>query len=78
MTIDEPKVSGPGKSSLAHHPLWALGFRPFYLMAAAFAAVSIPLWLARYFGYVPDLTHITVNWHMHEMVFGFAIAVIIG
>ena len=78
MTIDEPKVSGPGKSSPAHHPLWALGFRPFYLMAAAFAAVSIPLWLARYFGYVPNLTHITVNWHMHEMVFGFAIAVIIG
>ena len=78
MTIDEPKVSGPGKSSPAHHPLWALGFRPFYLMAAAFAAVSIPLWLARYFGYAPDLTHITINWHMHEMVFGFAIAVIIG
>jgi uncharacterized protein involved in response to NO len=78
MTIDEPKVSGPGKSSPAHHPLWALGFRPFYLMAAAFAAVSIPLWLARYFGYAPDLAHITVNWHMHEMIFGFAIAVIIG
>jgi uncharacterized protein involved in response to NO len=47
-------------------------------MAAAFAAVSIPLWLARYFGYAPDLAHITVNWHMHEMIFGFAIAVIIG
>lgn len=78
MTIDEPKVSGQGKPSPAHHPLWALGFRPFYLLAAAFAAVGIPLWLARYFDQLPGLANITVNWHMHEMVFGFAIAVIIG
>ncbi|NMM38245.1 MAG: NnrS family protein [Glaciimonas sp.] len=77
-TIDEPNVSRPGKSSPTHHPLWALGFRPFYMLAAAFAAVSIPLWLARYFGQMPGLTNITINWHMHEMVFGFAIAVIIG
>src|SRR5680860_75891 len=78
MTIDEPKVSQQGKSSLTHHPLWALGFRPFYLLAAAFAAISIPLWLASYFGHMPGLANVTVNWHMHEMVFGFAIAVIIG
>lgn len=78
MTIDEPKVSGQGKPSPTHHPLWALGFRPFYLLAAGFAAVGIPLWLAGYFGLVPGLVNVTVNWHMHEMVFGFAIAVIIG
>ena len=78
MTIDEPKVSQQGKSSPTHHPLWALGFRPFYLLAAAFAAVSIPLWLASYYGQMPGLANVTLNWHMHEMVFGFAIAVIIG
>lgn len=78
MTIEEPKVSGPGTPSPMHHPLWALGFRPFYLLAAVFAAVSIPLWLAAYFGHLPLLQNITINWHMHEMVFGFAIAVIIG
>lgn len=78
MTIDEPKVATPGKPSPTHHVLWALGFRPFYLLAAAFAAVSIPLWLASYYGKMPGLAHVTLNWHMHEMVFGFAIAVIIG
>ncbi|WP_238552119.1 NnrS family protein [Herminiimonas sp. CN] len=78
MTIDEPNVSRQGKPSPTHHPLWALGFRPFYLLAAAFAAVSIPLWLASYFGHLSGLANITINWHMHEMVFGFAVAVIIG
>ncbi|MEO6353797.1 MAG: NnrS family protein [Oxalobacteraceae bacterium] len=78
MTIDEPKGLGQGKPSPTHHPLWALGFRPFYLLAAAFAAASIPLWLASYYGLMPGLANVTINWHMHEMVFGFAIAVIIG
>lgn len=78
LTIDEPKVTTSGKSSPMHHTLWALGFRPFYLLAAVFAAVSIPLWLAGYYGKMPSLANVTLNWHMHEMVFGFAIAVIIG
>ena len=30
--------------------LWALGFRPFYLLASIFAALSIPLWVAVYAG----------------------------
>jgi uncharacterized protein involved in response to NO len=33
--------------------LWALGFRPFYLLASIFAALSIPLWVAQYAGYLP-------------------------
>ena len=27
--------------------LWALGFRPFYLVASAFAALSVALWALR-------------------------------
>ncbi len=77
-TIEEPSVPEKGKPPLAHHPLFRLGFRPFYLLATAFAAVSVPLWIARYFGLAQSFTHVNVNWHMHEMVFGFAVAVIIG
>lgn len=69
---------GQGDSFFDRTPWLALGFRPFYLLAAAFAAVSIPLWLLRYFGLAGPLTHIDLNWHMHEMVFGFVIAVVIG
>ncbi len=76
LKIDEPANSEQGL--LASSPLWRLGFRPFYLMAAAFAAISIPLWIARYYGWANGLPNVDMNWHMHEMVFGFAIAVIIG
>ena len=56
--------------------LWALGFRPFYLLAAAFAAVSVPAWLASYYGFAG--IHVDLAWHVHEMMFGFAGAVVIG
>lgn len=59
-------------------PLWRLGFRPFYLLAAGFAVLAIPLWLATYLGWVATPGHVDVFWHAHEMVFGFAVAVIIG
>lgn len=58
--------------------LWALGFRPFYLLASIFAAVSIPLWVAQYAGYLPaGLAH-SPDWHGHEMLFGYTLAVIAG
>ncbi|HJV74303.1 MAG TPA: NnrS family protein [Noviherbaspirillum sp.] len=78
LTIEEPHAQEQGKQTLAHHPVFRLGFRPFYLLAASFAAISVPLWIARYFGMAQILSRVDLNWHMHEMVFGFAIAVIIG
>jgi uncharacterized protein involved in response to NO len=58
--------------------LLRLGFRPFYLLAAALAVLAMPLWLAAYRGMLPALPAVGVLWHMHEMVFGFAGAVIVG
>jgi uncharacterized protein involved in response to NO len=78
LRIEEPKVADQGGEGFTHHPVFRLGFRPFYLLAAVFAALSIPLWVARYFGELSLLARVDLNWHMHEMVFGFAIAVIIG
>lgn len=76
LSIDEPRAQG--KTTAADHPLFRLGFRPFYLLAAAFAAISVPLWIARYFGMARTLARVDLNWHIHEMVFGFAVAVIVG
>ena len=60
-------------------PVLRLGFRPFYLGAAAFAALSIPLWVAIVLGTVaPPMTMPPLLWHAHEMLFGFAAAVIVG
>lgn len=57
--------------------LFALGFRPFYLLAALFALLAIPAWMLVLAGVLtPPLAG--VWWHAHEMLFGFAVAVIVG
>ncbi|WP_066333720.1 NnrS family protein [Azohydromonas lata] len=58
--------------------LWALGFRPFYLLASAFAALSIALWALQSTGLLPHPYLPGPLWHAHEMVFGFTLAVVVG
>ncbi|MCC7275214.1 MAG: NnrS family protein, partial [Alphaproteobacteria bacterium] len=59
--------------------LLASGFRPFFLLAAWYAALALPLWLAAWTGTVdfapPMGAHL---WHAHEMLFGFAAAGLAG
>lgn len=60
--------------------LFNLGFRPFFLLAATFATLSMAVWMARYFQYnAQSFTTISASqWHAHEMLYGFAFAVIAG
>jgi uncharacterized protein involved in response to NO len=55
--------------------LFALGFRPFYLLAGLYAALSVPLWALQFAGWLPGADPL---WHAHEMLFGYAFAVIAG
>ncbi|ATE59694.1 NnrS family protein [Thauera sinica] len=57
--------------------LFALGFRPFYLLAVLFSVVAIPIWALVYSG-VLHTRMPGIWWHAHEMIFGFAAAVIVG
>ena len=57
--------------------LFALGFRPFYLLAAMFAALAVPVWVAILSG-ASAMPMPGIWWHAHEMLFGFAAAVIVG
>ncbi len=60
-------------------PLFRLGFRPFYLGAAAFALFAVPYWIAGLLGWVAlPSTMPPLLWHAHEMLYGFAVAVIVG
>jgi len=60
-------------------PLFSLGFRPFYLLAGLFALLAVPLWIASWLGVVQPGSYLGgMSWHGHEMVFGFAVAVITG
>jgi uncharacterized protein involved in response to NO len=60
-------------------PFLRLAFRPFYFGAALFGSAAMILWLGTLGGSVA-LTFATtpVHWHAHEMLFGFATAVIVG
>ena len=58
--------------------LWELGFRPFYLLASAFAALSIALWGLQFSGLLARAYLQGPLWHAHEMLFGFALAVVVG
>lgn len=53
---------------------FSLGFRPFFLGAGLFAALAVPLWVAAFLGAGPP----TVDWHAHEMLFGFVGAALAG
>ncbi len=58
--------------------LWNLGFRPFYLLASIFAALSILLWICQYTGQLPAAYLRSAAWHGHEMLFGYTMAVVAG
>lgn len=59
--------------------LFDLGFRPFYLLAALLAVLNIPVWVLQWHGVFAQGSYLPgVIWHSHEMVFGFAAAVITG
>lgn len=61
------------------HTLFSYGFRPFFLFGALYAALSILLWLPAYFGELTIATHFApVDWHVHELLFGFLPAIITG
>ena len=59
--------------------LWSYGFRPFFLGGALWAVAAMALWIAALVHGLPlggDLG--APLWHAHEMVFGFAPAVLAG
>ena len=66
-----PRYDGP--------PFFSMGFRPFFLCAALFAGLAVPVWLLRLAG-VSDsgFLYPPRDWHVHEMLFGFLPAVITG
>jgi uncharacterized protein involved in response to NO len=60
--------------------LFDLGFRPFFLGAALFAVLSITVWITSYLtGFSLQIKSISVmQWHAHEMLYGYGLAVIAG
>lgn len=71
--IDEPREHYAGPAILRQ------GFRPFFLAASLWAAVSVALWLPLFEGRVGLASEFDpLAWHAHEMIFGFVAAAVAG
>lgn len=61
-------------------PLLSSAFRPFYFLGTLYASLLLAAWLGAYLGAweVPSVGTPLRLWHGHEMLFGFAAAIIAG
>lgn len=75
------KIAEPiGDTYSPWHALFSIGFRPFFLAAAILSMASMSLWMLIYsFGLPMAFAEISaMQWHAHEMLYGYAMAVIAG
>jgi uncharacterized protein involved in response to NO len=77
MQLEQAPRGGPAPRPQGF-ALWALGFRPFYLLASGFAALSVALWTLQFTGLLAHPYLDGPLWHAHEMVFGYTLAVVVG
>ncbi|MCR8726114.1 NnrS family protein [Frigidibacter sp. ROC022] len=67
------------RSTYSGPALFSYGFRPFFLAATLFGLGVIPVWLMVWQGRIElGGPFAPVDWHIHEMIFGYAAAVIAG
>jgi uncharacterized protein involved in response to NO len=57
----------------------ALGFRPFFFLAGFSAVILMATWVPAFLGGIAFSTYYgQIDWHSHEMIFGYTIAVVAG
>lgn len=71
--------SAQTRQSFSWNALFELGFRPFYLAGSLYAVFSMLIWIA----YLFDQMELNgpmdgILWHSHELIFGFAVAILIA
>ncbi len=66
--------------SFLRHPLWLAGFRPFFALACLSGIVLPVLWALMFAGVIeaPAAAYTAIQWHAHEMFFGFGWAMLAG
>lgn len=75
MNISSPQA-GPLNNGMT---FFALGFRPFFLLAGLSALLLMVAWLLIYNGFVSAPEYYgAIAWHGHEMLFGYTAAVAAG
>ena len=60
-------------------PILRLAFRPFFLLGSGYAIVAISIWVWMFnMGQPSQLQVPAIWWHVHEMLFGFSMAIVVG
>ncbi|WP_264878055.1 NnrS family protein [Vibrio agarivorans] len=60
-------------------PVLRLGFRPFFLLGSLYAIIAIVLWVWMFQTGAPSALSVPpLWWHVHEMMFGFGMAIVMG
>ncbi len=65
---------------LFEHPFFGRGFRLFFFLGSFYSVVNIVLWAGIYSGRLtpPSFYFDLTMWHSHEMIYGFALAIVAG
>ena len=59
--------------------LLSYGFRPFFLLGSVYAGLAVLAWLPMFYGELSLTTAFSpLDWHVHEMLFGYTAAIISG
>ena len=66
-------------ASFFSQPFWSMGFRPFFALAMLSGASLPVIWVLAFSGLMPPPAHLSaLQWHAHEMFYGFGWAVLGG
>ena len=72
-------IREPDQKQQPSFAFFNLAFRPMFLLGSAFSVISILLWVLSFNGYfVFEPYGGSYWWHMHEMLFGFVVAIMAG
>lgn len=73
-------INMPSHPPTSAHPILNLSFRLFFSAGALFAIITMTLWAFVFTGHT-DIDAQTLNplyWHGHEMIYGYALAIVAG
>ena len=79
MNLQSPQKHKYDDNPLFDRVIFAYGFRPFFILSAGYAAFTVLTWAGFWYGLVslPDSVSV-VQWHAHEMIYGFVAASLAG
>ena len=79
MSLYSKKVVSDSYPHVERIAFFRLAFRPLFWLGALFSSLAIAIWVSAFNGYISFIPLGNILfWHIHEMLFGFTAAIIVG